>query len=452
MIRVLVVGALLSVAALTAERVAGWFDWPRRWIWAATMILSLLVPALALWIPAWLPSLDLVANMVQPARGANAAGIEWLWNARETGIKEVGGPNVGGADDDRLAYLLCMIWFALSSLVSVGTALSYARLRALRKGCTPADVDGATVLIAERIGPAVLGLLHPAVVIPRRILDAPAEERELVLLHEREHITSGDGWLLALALVAVALMPWNVWLWWQHRRLRLALETDCDARVLARGASRRTYGRVLLSTAQSNSRLSLLSPALGERMSHLERRIHAMTTKHPKHRLLRSLPLMGISFGVVLAACDTARPGESTLATGPVAERTTAGTTPDGASWSATDQADGTMLIKVGPTPSAVPRGTLGFWHTYHFSTPMRVYPGETPPSRMQNHPVVKNLQTGSNAAKAGIAEGDTILAVNGRDGREGGHFKDRTPGTTYTLRVRRGGAEREISFEVGPP
>ena len=35
--------------------------------------------------------------------------------------------------------------------------------------------------------------------------------------------------------MAVVLMPWNLPLWWQWRRLRFAIEVDCDARVLASG-------------------------------------------------------------------------------------------------------------------------------------------------------------------------------------------------------------------------
>jgi len=59
-------------------------------------------------------------------------------------------------------------------------------------------------------------------------------------------------------------------------------------------------------------------------------------------------------------------------------------------------------------------------------------------------HPVVRGVDPGSPAEKVGIAVGDVILAVNGKDGRD-----PRTlfgpPGTVFTLRVRRGTVVREF-------
>ncbi|UUZ52386.1 hypothetical protein LP419_22985 [Massilia sp. H-1] len=42
-----------------------------------------------------------------------------------------------------------------------------------------------------------------------------------------------DPQLLGLALLVLVAMPWNLPMWWQLRRLRHAIEVDCDARVLA---------------------------------------------------------------------------------------------------------------------------------------------------------------------------------------------------------------------------
>ena len=44
--------------------------------------------------------------------------------------------------------------------------------------------------------------------------------------------------------------PWNVPLWWQFRRLRYAIEVDCDASVLRSGGDARQYGETLLAVGQ----------------------------------------------------------------------------------------------------------------------------------------------------------------------------------------------------------
>lgn len=69
---------------------------------------------------------------------------------------------------------------------------------------------------------------------------------------------------------------------------------------------------------------------------------------------------------------------------------------------------------------------------------------------RWADFPVVRMVTPGSPAARVGIRAGDVILSVNGVDARD-----PRTliapPGTTFTLRVRRGNAVHEFVF-VGAP
>jgi bla regulator protein blaR1 len=67
------------------------------------------------------------------------------------------------------------------------------------------------------------------------------------------HIAARDPWLLLLALAIVVAAPWNLPLWWELRRLRFAIEVDCDARVVSRGADVRTYGEVLLAVGQQGA-------------------------------------------------------------------------------------------------------------------------------------------------------------------------------------------------------
>src|SRR2546428_771335 len=93
---------------------------------------------------------------------------------------------------------------------------------------------GRAVLVSVNVGPAVAGLWRSQVVLPEWALRLGEGERRLMLTHEDEHVRARDPWLLAAAAAAVVLAPWNPVVWWQVRRLRLVVEMDCDARVLAR--------------------------------------------------------------------------------------------------------------------------------------------------------------------------------------------------------------------------
>jgi membrane-associated protease RseP (regulator of RpoE activity) len=75
-------------------------------------------------------------------------------------------------------------------------------------------------------------------------------------------------------------------------------------------------------------------------------------------------------------------------------------------------------------------------------------------PNNTFGHPFVHVVVPGSNAARAGIQVGDTILTINGRDARQGKLFPVQVAGTRYLLRVRRGREELELTyiFPVIPP
>lgn len=66
-------------------------------------------------------------------------------------------------------------------------------------------------------------------------------------------------------------------------------------------------------------------------------------------------------------------------------------------------------------------------------------------------YPRVKYVLPRGPAARAGLVRGDLLVAVNGKDGREGALFPDYTPGATYRVRIRRGADEREVLLRVEP-
>ncbi len=74
---------------------------------------------------------------------------------------------------------------------------------------------------------------------------------------------------------------------------------------------------------------------------------------------------------------------------------------------------------------------------------------------RMVDYPVVAELKRGGGAWRAGVRDGDEVLAVNGLDARELPAIAGlgrREPGTRYTVRVRRDGVARDLTAELDPP
>jgi TonB family protein len=114
--------------------------------------------------------------------------------------------------------------------------------------------------------------------------------------------------LAGLALVVA--MPWNLPLWWQFARLRMAIEMDCDGRVLRRERDARAYGALLLEVGRRRSRRGLVV-AFSEPRIFLERRIRQITaraTRGGRRRILGFSALAVLALGGAFCARDPLAP------------------------------------------------------------------------------------------------------------------------------------------------
>jgi bla regulator protein BlaR1 len=199
-------------------------------------------------------------------------------------------------------------WCA-ASVLCIGLLLGvYRRVRRAASGWPSERMLDMKVRVSPDAGPAVIGLRPMEIVVPAWILARPDQEQRLVLQHEQEHIHARDPLLLVTACVAVALMPWNPLLWLGLSRLRLAVEIDCDRRVLRGGTTPNRYARLLLDLSGHPSQLATSLPALSYSASHLERRLLAMTARPARYPLPRRLAGGAVAGLLVLAACESRMP------------------------------------------------------------------------------------------------------------------------------------------------
>jgi hypothetical protein len=147
----------------------------------------------------------------------------------------------------------------------------------------------------------VLGVLTPQIVVPEWIVRAPLDTQRCVVTHEQAHVEAGDSRLLTLSMILVALTPWNPLLWWQARRLRVAIEVDCDRRVLNRGHDLRCYAKVLLQFGLRRSKLLSALASMSESPSTLERRVALMIQPKTTRWTIASAALPLLAAGAVVA-------------------------------------------------------------------------------------------------------------------------------------------------------
>lgn len=292
MVYSVITGALIVAAARAADSVARLVRWPVRWGWAAAIVLTVAVSVVA---PLRRPA---------PAVVAPTAAVKATVLPLDEGIELV-----NQQLPPSTPWLITLTWIGVSALFVVVMVAVHARLRAARRAWPLTDLHGTRVRISPQTGPAVVGFSKPEIVVPRWLLGRTTEEQRLIVAHEEEHVAARDTVLLGGACVLVALMPWNPALWYAFSRLRLAVELDCDARVLGRGdIAARSYGALLIDVAEYAPRLRFGVAALANNPSHLHQRILAMKRSIPKFARLRGGVVSVFGVAALVAACEAKMP------------------------------------------------------------------------------------------------------------------------------------------------
>jgi beta-lactamase regulating signal transducer with metallopeptidase domain len=304
LVRAAVLAALMGVGAWALEEVLRGANRSTRFVWLGALLFSIALPAASLLAPdLWPESLKRpgIVVAVPDATVSSSASIPDAGFAATT-------PSTPRWSARQIALF---VWLSASLLLGLRWLHGWYRLRRARVYWKEAILAGERVLVSEDLGPAVVGLVRPRVVVPSWLFLGNADHQRMIVRHEVQHLRAGDQWLLAFAPVLVALFPWNPALWWQLRRLRIAIELDCDARVLRGGEKALEYGCMLLDVAGSTTVLQPTLAALSEPRTSLERRIRAMTPTRYRHALTRAASLTILCAvmiaGALVAIAPTAR-------------------------------------------------------------------------------------------------------------------------------------------------
>jgi beta-lactamase regulating signal transducer with metallopeptidase domain len=317
----------------------------RHQIWTVVLLVAVLAPALGasglgralrpiLAAPAATrastamnaPAVAIAAGVgaVTPAAGASAgdSGLGALWD-RAADLQESAARR---APIGRVALLLLVIP-ALLGGVRLGRSL--LRARALRRSACPPPAGDRVVGLADSareplglgsvsllvtdapMAPAAIGLLRPAILLPRSLLrDARATELRAVLAHEMAHVARYDAARHVLAEIALLPLRFHPVVPILRRRLAETREMACDeaaAGVVAGGAH--AYARALLDVSAILAGLSrplTLPGVLGAGL--LEVRMRHLTENQTPWGRMRARLSLALATIALLALAATAIP------------------------------------------------------------------------------------------------------------------------------------------------
>ena len=315
MLYVVMVSLLLSVGAFFAERAARLKRVSTRWIWITAIVASLVLPTIITSVSFELPDVlgESAASKYVALRQATSQHLSpavWFTGSAE--------PARWRAANE----LVKQLWLGVSVAMLLALVASGAHLLLRKRRWHRETVSGAAVFVTNDVGPAVVGLMRPHIVVPQWVTLALPSHQAAVIAHEQSHLEARDPQLFTLALALLVFMPWNLPLWWQLRRLRYAIEIDCDARVLKGGVDPAHYGETLIAVGERQSAYVGAVAAMSESKSFLEERIEHMIRKPVRWRRLGAATLASLSIALTALAAQVSPPNATTPA--PVAGNTPA--------------------------------------------------------------------------------------------------------------------------------
>ncbi|HEU4778609.1 MAG TPA: hypothetical protein VFS58_01875, partial [Steroidobacteraceae bacterium] len=190
---VIMVSLLLSVGAFLAERAARLKRIGTRWIWITAIIASLALPTLISSVAIELPNVigEKVASKIVVLRQTTSQHLSpaiWITGSAEPANWLAANP------------LIRQLWLGVSAAMFLALIVSGVQLFIRKRKWRLEALAGVNVLVTDDVGPAVVGLLRPRIVVPRWVTMALPPHQAAVIAHEQSHLDARDPQLFTFAL------------------------------------------------------------------------------------------------------------------------------------------------------------------------------------------------------------------------------------------------------------
>ena len=148
---------------------------------------------------------------------------------------------------EKVFYVASIIWFVvLLAILLMLTVTYFATIYEIKDATYLRD----NIYLSEKvISPAVYGIVKPRIVLPASYKD---RDVDLVILHEKTHIRSGDNLWRIIAFAIVSVHWFNPLCWLFLKEFLADIELSCDERVLVKlgGNRAKEYAMSLLESRQ----------------------------------------------------------------------------------------------------------------------------------------------------------------------------------------------------------
>lgn len=262
---------------------------PHYWIWILVM-LKLLFPYLpkTQFVYPHFTNNNLVQHYLQTAKSIRTANllqpIEQAAGILKKSIQKNDVNQTAGYSSP-IFHIALILWLTGLFLVLIILALVFLRLqlKILGKGNEVEEPQILKILdecksqmkITRKVrilyvdhvrSPAITGILHPNLLLPRDLLDRiELAELKYILLHELTHMRRFDALTNSIMFLLTAIHWFNPLVWLAYRQMQTDREISCDEVVMSyiNGDETQNYGEVLIKVLTSVSPRQKFAPHPG---------------------------------------------------------------------------------------------------------------------------------------------------------------------------------------------
>lgn len=203
-----------------------------------------------------------------------------------------------------IVRIAAWIWLAFAAGMLAYSVIRHIRLAGLLRRHRQLTGNAGRLrvyTVSMNVSPFLTGFFRPAIYIPADTYDDG--ELELVIAHETAHCKRGDLYRRLLITVLNCVNWFNPVYRFLLKKLIQQIEYACDETVtneLGEGSDK-SYGYMLLKTAEKSSGYEYLSVGLGSDAEHLKRRIELFMDKDKKlSRTARALTFGAFALSAIL--------------------------------------------------------------------------------------------------------------------------------------------------------
>jgi len=177
----------------------------------------------------------------------------------------------------RSVSVLPIVWSVIAALLLLRWGAGIFRLHRITRCSRPGSRPANGFRVSDAITtPMTWGAIRPVILVPAYVEDWPAEQRDVVLSHERAHIQRHDWLSQGFAQVMTAVFWFHPLVWVAAAQMRQEAEHAADDATLATGVHASDYADRLMAVARQVSGPSTIPGVAMVRKPALTSRIAAI--------------------------------------------------------------------------------------------------------------------------------------------------------------------------------